>query len=41
MVGRTINGEVSLASRDEDVEVVSRTGCHVSLNINQMSRHYG
>jgi hypothetical protein len=41
VVGRTVNGEVSLASGDEDIEEVSCTGCDVFLDINQMSRHYG
>jgi hypothetical protein len=41
MVGGTVNGEVSLTSRDEDVEGISCTGCDGSLDINQMSRHCG
>jgi hypothetical protein len=41
MVGGTVNGEVSLALGDEDVEWISCMGYDGSLDIKQISRHYG
>jgi hypothetical protein len=41
MVGGTVNEEVSLVSRDEDVEGILCARCDGSLEINQMSRHCG